>query len=392
MPKTLLTGATGFIGSHLARALVERGDDLRVTVRDRSPVEVLEGVECERVRCDVTDRRAVRRALKGVDRVFHAAGVTSIREGDAERMFEVNVGGTKTVLGECLRAEVERVVFTSSAAALGPAPPGGTADESQLFTAGHLDIPYVNSVHEAEVEAMRLAARGLPLVCVNPAATFGSGDFHVTSTRIVRNFLLGRVPMYSGGAFCMVDVGDVVTGHLLADELGGVAERYILGGRNFTFDRFFADLGRISGVAPPVRVPGDAGHGRRPRAGCRRAAAAAPDGARRGAALVDLPRDEGQARAELARAAPRGDPRGHGGLAPGARARPHRAHPPLAAAPVPADGSGAGRRRPGREDGRSAAGAERAGRSLICSGKWRSCTAVRHPPTACAAVGSSPGG
>ena len=255
MPKTLLTGATGFIGSHLARALVERGDDLRVTVRERSPVEVLDGVECERVRCDVTDRRSVRRALKGVDRVFHAAGVTSIREGDAERMFEVNVGGTKTVLAESLRADVERVVFTSSAAALGPAPPGGTADESQLFTAGHLDIPYVNSVHEAEVEAMRLAAQGLPLVCVNPAATFGAGDIHVTSTRIVRNFLLGRVPMYSGGAFCMVDVRDVVNGHLLADRRGAIAERYILGGRNFTFDRFFADLGRISGVDPPVRIP-----------------------------------------------------------------------------------------------------------------------------------------
>jgi dihydroflavonol-4-reductase len=255
LPKTLLTGATGFIGSHLARSLVERGDDLRVTVRERSPVEVLEGIDCEQVRCDVTDRRSVRRALKGVDRVFHAAGVTSIREGDAERMFEVNVGGTKTVLGESLRADVERVVFTSSAAALGPARPGGAADESQLFTAGHLDIPYVNSVHEAEVEAMRLAARGLPLVCVNPAATFGAGDVHVTSTRIVRNFLLGRVPMYSGGAFCMVDVRDVVNGHLLADRRGAIAERYLLGGRNFTFDRFFADLGRISGVAPPVRIP-----------------------------------------------------------------------------------------------------------------------------------------
>ncbi|MDQ3586891.1 MAG: SDR family NAD(P)-dependent oxidoreductase [Actinomycetota bacterium] len=256
MAKTLLTGATGFIGSRLARALVQRGDDLRVTVRERSPVEVLEGVDCEQVRCDVTDRRAVRRALKGVDRVFHAAGVTSIREGDAERMFEVNVGGAKMVLGECLRADVTRVVLTSSAAALGPASPGGTADETQLFTAGHLDIPYVNSVHEAELEAMRLAARGLPLVCVNPAVTFGSGDVHVTSTRIVRSFLLGRVPMYSGGAFCMVDVRDVVRGHLLADEVGGVAERYVLGGRNYTFDRFFADLGRIAGVAPPVRIPG----------------------------------------------------------------------------------------------------------------------------------------
>ena len=90
---------------------------------------------------------------------------------------------------------------------------------------------------------------------MNPAITFGTGDVHLTSTRIVRNFLLGRVPVYSGGAFCMVDVRDVVKGHLLADEMGGIAERYILGGRNFTFDRFFADLGRISGVAPPVRIP-----------------------------------------------------------------------------------------------------------------------------------------
>jgi dihydroflavonol-4-reductase len=253
--KTLLTGATGFIGSHLARALVERGDELRVTVRERSPLDVLEGLACEQRRCDVRDRRAVRRVLKGVDRVFHAAGMTSIRSADAETLFDVNVRGTKTLLQECLRAGVERVVLTSSAAALGPAPPGGTADESQLFTAGHLGIPYVNAVHEAEVEAMRLAARGLPLVSVNPAIVFGAGDVHVTSTRIVRSFLLGRVPLYSGGAFCLVDVRDVARGHLLADEAGGVAERYILGGRNFTFDRFFADLGRISGVPPPVRVP-----------------------------------------------------------------------------------------------------------------------------------------
>jgi dihydroflavonol-4-reductase len=253
--KTLLTGATGFIGSHVARALTARGDDLRVTVRDRSPLELLDGLECEQVRCDVRDRRAVRRALKGVDRVFHAAGMTSIRAADADTLFDVNVAGTKIVLQECLRADVGRVVLTSSAAALGPAPRGGTADETQLFTAGRLDIPYVNSVHEGEVEAMRLAARGLPLVCVNPAIVFGAGDLHVTSTRLVRNFLLGRVPMYSGGAFCLVDVRDVARGHLLADEEGGVAERYILGGRNYTFDRFFADLGRISGVAPPVRVP-----------------------------------------------------------------------------------------------------------------------------------------
>jgi dihydroflavonol-4-reductase len=156
---------------------------------------------------------------------------------------------------ECLRAEVERVVYTSSAAVVGPAAHGKTADETQLFTAGRLGIPYVNSVHEAEVEAMRVAARGLPVVCVNPAICFGAGDHLLTSTRLVRSFLLGRIPVYTEGAISVVDVRDVAQGHLLADRRGQPGERYILGGRNFTFDRLFADLGRLSGIDPPVRLP-----------------------------------------------------------------------------------------------------------------------------------------
>ncbi|MEJ7750967.1 MAG: SDR family NAD(P)-dependent oxidoreductase [Thermoleophilaceae bacterium] len=255
MPKTLLTGATGFIGAHLARALVERGDALRVTVRDGSDTSEIDHLDLEKVKCDVLDRRSVRRALKGVDKVFHAAGMTSVRPEDAQRLFEVNLGGVHTVLGECLRADVGRVILTSSAAALGPARRGEAADEDQLFTAGHLGIPYVNSVHEAESEAFRLAARGLSLVCVNPSVALGPGDIHVTSTRLVRSFLLGRVPAYAGGGLNVVDVRDVATGHLLADEHGRTGERYILGGRNFTFDRLFADLGRLSGVDPPLKVP-----------------------------------------------------------------------------------------------------------------------------------------
>ena len=253
MAKTLLTGATGFIGAHVGRALLERGDDLRVAVRGDRKREI--DLDAEQVKCDVLDRRAVRRAMKGVDKVFHAAGVTSVRPEDAERMFDVNVRGTRTVLEEALRAEVGRAIYTSSAAAVGPAPFGGTADESQLFTAGHLGIPYVNSVHEAEAEALRLAAKGLPLVCVNPTGVFGPGDTHVTSTRLVRSFLLGRVPAYADGAMNIVDVRDVAIGHLQADAGGAVGERYILGGRNFTFDRLFADLGRLSGIEPPVKVP-----------------------------------------------------------------------------------------------------------------------------------------
>jgi dihydroflavonol-4-reductase len=252
VPKTLVTGATGFVGSAIARALARRGDDLRLAVREGSRTDGIAELDYEPVKCDVLDRRSVRRALAGVERVFHCAGLTSLRPRDEERVFEVNTVGTRTVLEECLRAEVERVVYTSSVAAIGPAPAHGTADETQVFTAGGLDIPYVNSKHEAEVEALRLAAHGLPVVCVNPTFVFGRGDHYGGSTGLVRRFLLGRVPVYTDGALNVVDVEDVAAGHVLADEKGEVGERYILGNRNYTWDRFYADLARLGGVDPPV--------------------------------------------------------------------------------------------------------------------------------------------
>jgi dihydroflavonol-4-reductase len=250
--KTLVTGGNGFVGSALVRLLAKRGDDLRLTRRRRSRWENVEGIDAESVDCDVLDKAAVRRALKGVDRVFHVAGVVSMRPTETERMFDVNVRGTRTVLEECLRADVERVVLTSSVASIGPAKPGGTTDERQLFTAGHLGIPYVNSKHEAEVEAFRIAARGLPLVVVNPAWAFGRGDVYARTTSIVRRYLLRRIPAYVPGALNVVDVEDVARGHVLADERGAAGERYILGNRNYTFDRLFADLARFSGVEPPA--------------------------------------------------------------------------------------------------------------------------------------------
>jgi dihydroflavonol-4-reductase len=254
--KTLVTGATGFIGSAVARALARRGDDLRLVVRDGSNTEGIDALDYEPVKGDILDRRSLRRALVDVERVFHCAGLTSLRTRDEERVFEINTVGTRTVLEECLKAEVGRVVYTSSVAAIGPAPPGGTADESQVFTAGGLGIPYVNSKHEAEVEALRLAAHGLPLVCVNPTFVFGRGDRHGGSTTIVRRFLLGQIPVYTDGALNVVDVEDVAKGHLLADEKGELGERYILGNRNYTWDRLFADLARLSGVEPPpLKLP-----------------------------------------------------------------------------------------------------------------------------------------
>jgi dihydroflavonol-4-reductase len=250
MPRTLVTGATGFIGSHVVRLLVERGDDVTVTVRPVSRVEGLDGLPVTRVRADIRDRRAVRRALRGIDRVFHVAGTTNFALSRQE-MFSLNVEGTRVVLEEALRAGVERAVHTSSVAAIGPARKDRPADETHVWDAARYGIPYVDSKHEAEAVALGLHERGLPVVIVNPAWVFGAGDPGQSSTTLVRRFMRRQIPAYVDGTLNIVGVQDVARGHVLADERGVPGERYILGNRNFTFDRLFADLGRLSGVEPP---------------------------------------------------------------------------------------------------------------------------------------------
>ena len=258
MTATLVTGGTGFIGSHLVRALGRRGDELRLLVREQTSTDHLAAVDFEVATGDVGDPRSIRKAMKGIERVFHVAGTTSLRQRDYERVFKVNVGGVRNVTEEALRAGVERLVLTSSIAAIGPAPPGETADERQVFTAGKLGIAYVNAKHEGELEAMRAAARGLPLVIVNPSFVLGPDDPRGTSNELVKRFLQRRIPVYVDGGLNIVDVRDVAQGHLLADERGEEGERYILGGRNFTLQRLFADLGRIAGVPPPpLKLPGE---------------------------------------------------------------------------------------------------------------------------------------
>ena len=217
MPTTLVTGATGFVGSHVARALVARGDDVRVTVRATSNLDALAGL-------DVRDgRRRPDRPAGGAagaartsSRVFHVAGSTNLRRRAPTRCSRP----TWWPRGWCWRSacarSVERVVHTSSVAAVGPAPKGGTADERQLWRGG-LGIPYVDAKHEAEVEALRIAARGLPVVVVCPAYVLGRGDLGRSSTELVRRFMLRRIPAYVEGAINVVDVEDVAAGMLLAD-------------------------------------------------------------------------------------------------------------------------------------------------------------------------------
>jgi dihydroflavonol-4-reductase len=252
---TLVTGAAGLVGSHVARLLAERGDDLRLTVRRTTRRDNLDGLDAKLVVADLLDRAAVRRALRGVERIFHVAGMTSLRAAP-EIVWRANVETTRIVLEEALRAGVQRVVHTSSVAAVGPAPPGSTADERQRFPIEAATIPYVRAKRDAEFEALRVAAAGLPVVIVNPAHVFGRGDVNRSSTELVRRFLRRELPAYVDGTLNVVDAEDVARGHLLADERGVPGERYILGNRNFTLDRLFADLGRLSGVEPPaVKLP-----------------------------------------------------------------------------------------------------------------------------------------
>ena len=256
MTTTLVTGGSGFLGSHLVRALAKRGDDLRLLARRGSNLEHLAEIDFDRATGDITDRRAVRRAMEGVERVFHVAGTTSMRDGAGQRVFDVNVGGTRVVAEEALDAGVTRLVHASSAGAIGVAKPKGWIDETHTYNAGHLGLDYVNSKHESEMEVLRVAAHGLDVVIVNPTFVLGPDDPTGTSNGLVRRVMLRQIPFYVTGGLNIVDVRDVAKGMMLADAKGASGERYLLGGRNFSLTRLFADIARIAGVPPPpVQVP-----------------------------------------------------------------------------------------------------------------------------------------
>ena len=255
--------------------------------------------------------------MQGVDRVFHVAGRTSLRPADRAAVFATNLRGAQLVFEEALEAGVERVVHTSSAGAIGVAKPKGAADETTPFEIGHLGLAYVNSKHEAELEAFRHAAHGLPVVIVNPSFVLGPDDPSRTSMGLVRRFCLGQIPAYVDGALNVVDVRDVAA--------GPPARRRQGRGRRALHPRR-AQLH----LRPPVRRPepdlrrrpaaAEAAEERRARRARARLAAAAaaagpPGGDRLGLAVVDLPQHEGEARARLQAAPARGDARGRGRLA-----------------------------------------------------------------------------
>jgi nucleoside-diphosphate-sugar epimerase len=240
----------------VASALAERGDDVRVTYRDRRRLVRLGGLDCEPVRADILEPAAMRAAMRGVEVAFHAAGYVGSRP--AEQVFRVNAVAPRIAVEAAAAEGVRRVVVTSSVAALGPAPPRGVADERQVYRGG-LGLTYADAKHEGEQEALAAGERhGSEVVVVSPSYVLGvpvdlnqAGE---TSTRTVGDYLLGRLPMIVSGAANFVDVRDVATSHLLAADAGEPGERYVLGGHNLSWVEFVDRLARLSRIRRRVLV------------------------------------------------------------------------------------------------------------------------------------------
>ena len=257
--KVLVTGAAGFIGSAVVRKLLGRGREVRCLVEPNVTRKNLEGLDVELVEGAVNDREAVARALAGCDTLFHLAAIYALWLPDPERIYEVNVEGTKTVLWAAYRANLSRVVHTSSIAAIGRRDDGQPADESSVF--GPRDWAegnaYSRSKWLSERDALRFAREGLPLVVVNPAFPFGERDRGPTPTgKFIVEALHRRLYGYPDGGFCAVDVDVVAEGHVLAAEQGRVGERYILGEHNVRYEDFFRAVTRAAGLPPQgIKLP-----------------------------------------------------------------------------------------------------------------------------------------
>lgn len=247
----LVTGATGFVGSAVARALAARGARLRLLVRASSDRTNLAGLDAELVEGDLRDAGAVARAMQGVDQLFHVAADYRIWAPDPEEIVRNNEASTRIVMQAAREAGVARIVYTSSVATLKPLD-GGAADETRPATPAQAVGAYKRSkvVAERLVEAM--AADGLPVVIVNPSTPIGPRDVKPTPTgRIVIEAANGRMPAYVESGLNLVHVDDVAAGHLLAMEKGRIGARYILGGDDVSLGEMLATIAGLVGRQPP---------------------------------------------------------------------------------------------------------------------------------------------
>lgn len=254
---SLVTGASGFLGSHVARQVAARGERVRVLLRPASQTRAIEGLAVERMTGDLRDAASLVRALEGVSRVYHVAADYRLWARDPQEIYESNVTGTRNLLEAARRARVERFIYTSTVATVAVPRTGSLPNEATSAGLDEMIGHYKRSKFLAEQEAQRAAADGMPVVIVNPTTPVGPGDWKPTPTgRILLDFLNGHMPGYVDTGLNVVAVEDAAAGHLLAAERGQVGQRYILGGRNMTLKEILDVLSGISGrPAPRLRLP-----------------------------------------------------------------------------------------------------------------------------------------
>jgi dihydroflavonol-4-reductase len=250
---TLVTGATGFVGSAVVRALVSRAEPVRAMVRPSSSLRLLEGLPVEIVTGDLAEPASCRAALEGCNALFHVAADYRLWVPQPESMYRTNVEGTRQLLLAAAAASIARIVYTSSVATLGLRPDRQPADETTAATLADMVGHYKRSKYLAEQAVRDLVAEtGLPVVIVNPAAPVGPGDARPTPTgRVILEAARGRIPAYVDTGLNVVHVDDVAAGHLLAYERGALGERYILGGENLTLGEVLTLIAVLAGRRPP---------------------------------------------------------------------------------------------------------------------------------------------
>ncbi|MGE3153872.1 MAG: hopanoid-associated sugar epimerase [Nitrospiraceae bacterium] len=254
---TLVTGATGFVGAAVVRALAAAGREVRVLARPASDLRNLQGLSVSRAIGDLRDRPSLRQALTGCRRVYHVAAHYALWARDPSLFYDINVQGTVNLMEAAREAGIERMVYTSTIGAIGLPPNGGVGSEETPVSLSQMAGDYKRSKYLAEQEVLKLAQAGFPVVIVNPSAPIGAGDVKPTPTgQMIVDYMKGRMFAYIETGMNLIDVDDVATGHLAAMDRGRIGERYILGNRNLSLKEIFEILSRLTGVpVPRVKLP-----------------------------------------------------------------------------------------------------------------------------------------
>jgi dihydroflavonol-4-reductase len=250
---TLVTGASGFLGWHVARSLIEQGHPVRALCRPDSEIREL---QVERITGDLRDAESLARAVEGCERVYHVAADYRLWSKNPDDLYAANVEGTRNLLDAATRAGVQRIVYTSTVGCIGM-PPGQLGDENSPVSIADMTGHYKRSKWLAEQVALEKARAGAPIVIVNPTAPVGDHDWKPTPTgRIIVDFLTNRLPAFVDTGLNLVDARDVARGHILAAEKGKPGERYILGCENLTLEQILQRLAKLANKpAPKIKLP-----------------------------------------------------------------------------------------------------------------------------------------